>query len=72
MVSSDAKFILFADDTNIIFSSKLNENIEKITNENLKNIIDWFNVNKLSINLTKTQYIVFSKSTNNILNQNFQ
>ena len=72
MVSSDAKFILFADDTNIIFSSKLNENIEKITNENLKNIIDWFNVNKLSINLTKTQYIVFSKSTNNILNQNFK
>ena len=54
------KFIQFADDTTLLFSSSdikiLNEILEREANK----VILWFNANKLIINLTKTNCMIFS------------
>ena len=51
--------ILFADDTNCLFTG---ENIDLLIPEinlNLNNINTWFQTNKLSLNTEKTNYIIF-------------
>ena len=53
--------ILFADDTNLFKSSQDLSHIEAMFNEELKNISLWLKVNKLSLNVKKTHFIVFSK-----------
>ena len=63
-VSKLLKFILFADDTNI-FRSGLDINVlcKEISDE-LDKLKTWFNVNKLSLNVLKTNYVVFEKHVN--------
>ena len=54
-----AKFILFADDTNLFYCDcDLDELIRK-TNAELDKLHVWFAVNRLSLNVTKTNYIMF-------------
>ena len=64
---SDALFLLlFADDSNLFLSGKCPERlIEQMNNEMEKNI-DWLNINKLSLNLKKTHFIIFRKRMGNI------
>ena len=63
-VSNLLKFILFADDTNIFRSgSDLNVLCREISKE-LDKLNVWFNVNKLSLNVAKTNYMVFGKDRN--------
>ena len=53
------KFILFADDT-IIFCSGVNQlELECMLNRELAQLCKWFTVNKLSLNLSKTSYMLF-------------
>ena len=52
--------ILFADDTCVTFSSKNTKFLINQVNENLKLLNQWFISNKLTVNYTKTNYIVFS------------
>ena len=47
------KYILFADDTNAFCSNDSSELIH-IINEELKILLDWFRVNRLSINTKKS------------------
>ena len=55
--------IMFADDTNLFFShSDINILFEKM-NKELTNISNWFNANKLSLNVKKTKYSFFHKSS---------
>ena len=50
---------LFADDTSLTTSAKnIDELILKI-NKELPNIYDWLCANKLTLNLTKTKYLIF-------------
>ena len=58
-VSDVFYFILFADDTNIFFSHKNVNVIEETLNEELPNLTDWCQANKLSINKKKNNFIVF-------------
>ena len=60
--SNSLSFILFADDTNLFFSHK-NPNVlvDKI-NAELLNILQWIQANKFSLNLQKTNYMLFSNS----------
>ena len=51
------KFILFADDTNIFCTGKDRKEVEHLLNSELCNQNQWFEVNKLILNLTKTKYI---------------
>jgi hypothetical protein len=53
------KSILFADDTTIYQSSNNTEKLYKAMNEQLKILEDWFKANKLSLNASKTNYILF-------------
>jgi len=51
--------ILYADDTNLIISDKSLSKLVENTNSELSNIETWFAVNKLSLNISKTTYIIF-------------
>jgi hypothetical protein len=58
-VSSKLYFILFADDTNVFYSHSSLETLFDIVNTELTLAADWFCANKLTLNLTKTNYILF-------------
>ena len=61
-VSNILKFILFADDTNAFSSSRNLRTLCKQVNTELNKLQVWFDVNKLSLNTEKTNYIVFTKN----------
>ena len=53
--------IMFADDTNLFFShSDINILFEKM-NKELTNVSNWFNANKLSLNVKKAKFSFFHK-----------
>ena len=52
-------FHLFADDTNLYFSTKDLNHLETILNHELKSVADWMKCNRLSLSISKTQFIVF-------------
>ena len=58
-VSKILDFILFADDTNIFFSHKNVDFLEKTLNEELLKLTTWCQANKLSINYSKSKFMVF-------------
>ena len=60
-VSKLLKFIIFADDTNVFYSHKDTKMLTNIINNELKKLEVWFSVNKLSLNVLKTNYMLFSK-----------
>ena len=57
-----AKSILFADDTTIYISSNNISNLYRDMNIELDNLTDWFRANKLSLNVTKTNYMIFTNT----------
>ena len=59
---SSGKTFHFADDTAFIFSSKKLSTIETVINHELKHLVEWLNLNKLSLNATKTELILFRSS----------
>ena len=59
-VSSILEFTLFADDTNIICSHDSTTSSCNTLNTELERLNAWFNLNKLSLSLQKTNYITFS------------
>ena len=63
-VSKVLDFILFADDTNIIFSHKDPIFLMELVNTELQRLSCWFQANKLSINVKKSNYIIFKTSPN--------
>ena len=67
-VSKLIKCILFADDTNLFFSEKCIKYICKVMSIELFKFKSWFSLNKLSLNISKTNYIVFGKVNKDGLN----
>ena len=61
--------VLFADDTSVVVKSKDFEGLESRLNTVLNCMCEWFEANKLSLNLEKTNVIKFQsyKSANNKL-----
>ena len=51
---------LFADDTNLFTSGKNLNDLKDKVNEELANISVWLKVNKLSLNVKKTHFLIFS------------
>ena len=49
---------MFADDTQIDASSNNIESIANTLNEDLANVSDWMKANKLSLNTSKTEYMI--------------
>ena len=64
------KPILFADDTNFFYSYSKNIDPSPIINRDLENIVKWLNANKLSLNIIKSKYIIFSHYTKKPPEQN--
>ena len=58
-VSDVVKCVLFADDTNIFCSERNLTDLQLTLNRDLGKLFVWFSVNKLSLNLSKTNYILF-------------
>ena len=60
--SSKLSFRIFADDTNMFYTSNNLRNLESVMNEEFKLVVQYCVTNKLSINLSKTNYILVSSS----------
>ena len=58
-ISDKLQFFLFADDTNIYFDSHDLKIIEKTVNHELKKLTLWLNVNRLALNVSKTNFVIF-------------
>ena len=56
----DINVKLFADDTNVFLFDQNSKNLSLKAADCLNKLNDWFTANKLSLNLTKTCYMVFS------------
>ena len=55
-------FILFADDTTIFHSNSCLKTLNTIIQTELNKVEEWLNVNKLSLNIRKTKFILFRSS----------
>uniref|UniRef100_A0A8C6NYB4 Reverse transcriptase domain-containing protein n=1 Tax=Nothobranchius furzeri TaxID=105023 RepID=A0A8C6NYB4_NOTFU len=53
------KFIMFADDTNLVCSGKDIKELLKKAEKELNILKSWFDVNKLSLNIKKTKFMIF-------------
>ena len=58
-VSKLLTFYLFAGDTNIYFKSNGITNLQKILNRELKKVKKWLDANRLSLNINKTNFVIF-------------
>ena len=63
-VSKVLEMILFADDTNIFYSHTDASYLMEVVNLELKKITCWFYTNKLSINVKKSNFIIFRPRQN--------
>ena len=58
-VATRCFLMLFADDSNLFYTGDDLEALNREINEELGNILFWLEVNKLSLNVNKTHYIIF-------------
>ena len=58
-ISNILQFYLFADDTNIYYEADTLDNLELTINRELKKLHTWLIVNRLSLNIDKTNFVVF-------------
>ena len=56
------RFILYADDTNIFYCDNNIEHLCEIVNRELQGVMQWFKANSLSVNLKKTNFVIFGTS----------
>ena len=49
----------FADDTNLLYLGKSIKKLNKLVNIDLKNLLYWLNANKISLNVKKTELVIF-------------
>ena len=52
-------FYLFADDSNLFLSNKDTKTLEHNANSALTEVSEWLNTNKLSLNVEKSNYVIF-------------
>jgi len=55
------EFIIYADDTNIIYAHKDKARLFNILNTELQKVSDWFSNNRLAINTEKTNFVLFKE-----------
>ena len=69
-INNLSKPTLFADDTNIIFTHPNLLEFKENSNIVFEKIINWFQINQLSLNLGKTYYMQFMSKTSHPININ--
>ena len=65
-ISDTFKSVLFADDTTLIFSNTSILELKNNIQFNINKLYDWLNVNKLSLNISKTNVLLFNIRNKNI------
>ena len=60
--SEKLSFRIFADDTNIFISSSNSIELETLVNQEILKVKEWCDINKLTINLKKTNYMIIKSS----------
>ena len=63
-VSSLLKFVVFADDTNITCSGEDLQQLLEVVSLELGKLKQWFDANKLSLNIKKTKFMIFGNKKN--------
>ena len=63
-VSEKLKNKMFADDTNLFITGPSMTQLGKTLNEELDKVSDWLGANLLSLNISKTSYIIFGNKKN--------
>ena len=56
------QLIHFADDTSAFLSNSSSDRLCRVVNRELGNLNEWLNANRLSLNVSKSQFMVFSDS----------
>ena len=62
----------FADDTNLLYSSNSLKQINRYMNYDLKLIVHWLWADRISLNVGKTEIVIFRLKRKQIKNMNFQ
>ena len=57
--SDKLSFYLFADDTNLLYADNNLKSLEETVNNELLKVSEWLNVNKLTLNTKKSNYVIF-------------
>ena len=65
-ISKVLQFYLFADDTSIYFESDNLLSLQKVVNHELCKVRKWLEANKLSFNISKTNYVIFDSKVRKI------
>ena len=52
-------FHLFANDSNLFYAGKSLTQIESVINAKLTHVETWLSANKLSLNITKSNFVIF-------------
>ena len=63
-VSDNLKFVMFADDTTVYASGASVDELSTLITNELKKVDSWLTANRLSLNLSKTCYMLFNKKRN--------
>ena len=56
------------DDTNFLYASHSLKNLNKTVNFDLPNLVQWLRENKISLNVNKTEIVIFRSPTKQIYN----
>ena len=56
----------FADDTNLLCLSNSIKTLNKLVNADLKQLVNWLNANKISLNVKKTKMVIFKSKQKKI------
>ncbi len=67
-VSDVFEMILFADDTNLFCCHKDFSSLGNIINGEIEKLSEWFKANKLSINIKKSNYMIFKPRQKGLVN----
>ena len=62
-VSMVLQFYLFADDTSIYVDSDDLITLQKTLNQEIRKVKKWLDVNRLALNISKTNYVIFHSSS---------
>ena len=57
-VTDKCKVILYADDTALLYSHTDSQQVETVLNQEIKNVTEWLNQNKLTLNTKKPQTMI--------------
>ena len=52
-------FFIFADDINLLYANKSVKNLEITVNKELAKVSDWLIANKLTLNIKKSNFVIF-------------